>query len=479
MLPNETLSAIFHELPPSSLAAAARASVRFNAVAERILYSSIYIHDLLLPLRTLKWCAAMRTRPHLFESVKRLHIRWQHAPPDPASSSSSVAPPGPSTAAIGPEHSRYWIHACEQLALVLPLLTELESLDLFLGPANLAPYPAYDDIDPDADTEKIHAIERVVRGCSFPHLRACTLGADSAKGAQPYTRVLVDFLGALPALRHLRLSDLASHHHQYEYDYAPPHLQFAHTTLGAGGGGGPPNYYAARTARLDSLPSTALPLLTSFRGSADAAAALLPGRPVQFLALVGQDSDVTRENLPRLTQTSLPLRYLDLSAMSVRPVLLRNVSAWLPTVETLRVKLALRHTLHYSFSGIRILAGLSAVLAAFPHLTHLDLSPTGIDGVGRADAREEHAVCTEWARACPTLRRVVFPSGTEWVWVGAGGGVGAGAGGAGGAGGGVGVGEGGVEGGGGGEGGGEGDGDGDALATTMAMGGWMQVGAGQ
>lgn len=63
----------------------------------------------------------------------------------------------------------------------------------------------------------------------------------------------------------------------------------------------------------------------------------------------------------------------------------------------------------------RILAGLSSVLTAFPQLTLLDLSPTGIDGVGRADALEELGVCIEWQRACPTLRRVIFPSQTEWA----------------------------------------------------------------
>ncbi|KDR67999.1 hypothetical protein GALMADRAFT_216117 [Galerina marginata CBS 339.88] len=352
-LPNETLTTIFDELPPSSLAAAARVSMRFNAVAERVLYASIYITDLLteispLPLKTLRWCEAMRRRPHLFESAKKLHIRWQANPSAP----------------LPPPH--YLFNACEELADVLRLLTPLESLDLFLGPANLVRV---------AYQPPMHAIEQVIRGCHFSHLRSCTLGAESAKGVQPYTNILIGFLASLTTLRHLRLSDL-------------------HSAL--------------------DLPSEALAQLSSFRGSADAAASLLPGRPVQYLSLIGQDSDVTRDNLPRMTRTTVPLRYLDLSAMSVRPVLLRNVSTYLPTVESLRVKLALRHTLHYSFSGIRILAGLSSVLSAFHQLSYLDLSPTGIDGVGRADSLEELALCMEWHRACPSLRRIIFPSQTEW-----------------------------------------------------------------
>ena len=91
-LPNETLAAILSELPPPSLAAVACVSVRFNAVAERILYASVYIAETLsesspLPYRTLHWCEAMRRRPHLFDAARRLHIRWQ--------STSPPAPPAP------------------------------------------------------------------------------------------------------------------------------------------------------------------------------------------------------------------------------------------------------------------------------------------------------------------------------------------------------------------------------------------------
>ncbi|KAJ7898413.1 hypothetical protein B0H13DRAFT_806739 [Mycena leptocephala] len=44
--------------------------------------------------------------------------------------------------------------------------------------------------------------------------------------------------------------------------------------------------------------------------------------------------------------TSVPLRSLDLSAMQVRPTLLRNISSYLSTIESLKVRLAVRHTLH-------------------------------------------------------------------------------------------------------------------------------------
>jgi hypothetical protein len=289
-LPNETLSAIFKGLPSSTLVILACVSLRFNAVAERMLYSSVSIIDFLSqssphPLRTLWWCEAMCRRPHLIDATRKLQIRWQ------ADESTPVP--------------HYLVNTCERLGQVVRQFVALESLDLSLGPANLV--SAH-------NTAPIHALERIIRNCHFANLRSCSLSAERTKVVSPYTSILGSFLASLPVLRHLKLADLQT--------------------------------------GVECLPLNALPLLTSFRGSADAAASILPGRPVQYLSLVGEDSDVNRDNLPRMTYTTLPLRYLDLSAMSIRLILLRNVSTYLPTIESLRVKLALRHTLHYSFSGI-------------------------------------------------------------------------------------------------------------------------------
>ena len=290
-LPNETLTAIFNQLPSSTLVILACVSLRFNAVAERILYSSISIIDSLsgsspYPLKTLWWCEAMCRRPHLIDSTRKLQIRWQ--------ADESTPPP------------YYLVNTCDRLGQVVPQFIALESLDLSLGPANL--------LTPH-NTAPIHALERIIRNCHhFANLRSCSLSAERTKGVSPYTTILSSFLASLPVLQHLKLSDL-----QTSVEYLPVH---------------------------------ALPFLTSFRGSADAAASILPGRPVQYLSLIGEDSDVNRDNLPRMTYTTLPLRYLDLSAMSIRLILLRNISTYLPTIESLRLKLALRHTLHYSFTGI-------------------------------------------------------------------------------------------------------------------------------
>lgn len=290
MLPNEILVAIFVLLEPTTLTLLARASRRFNAVAEYILYSSIAITDVYserdhLPQRTICWCEAMLNRLHLAESVKRLQIRW---------TTQAQLPPSPLLLTV-----------CDQMSLAIRALTGLEHLELSLGPANSVP----------GLQENMHAIERATYCCVLPSLRFCSLNADYTKGIQPYTTHLITFLSHTPSLRHLGLSD----HHSFLN--LPP-------------------------------PPQALPYLQYFCGSAATAASLLPGRPVHYLSLIGRDSDVSQENLFRMTRTTTPLRFLDLSAISARPVLLRNISAHLHTLERLRIRLALRHTLHYALSGI-------------------------------------------------------------------------------------------------------------------------------
>lgn len=350
-LPNEILAAIFTHLEPTALTDVARVSRRFNSVAEYLLYTIVAISDVLndveqVPRRTVAWCEGMVKRQHLADSVKRLQIRW---------TGETRGPPTPLLLPI-----------CDQLSLAIRTLSSLEYLELFLGPANFASLPR----------ENIHAIERAVFLCSLPALRFCSLGAEYAKGIQPYTAHIASFLAHTPSLLHLRLSD----HHSSLNLPPPPHC---------------------------------LPFLQTFRGSAATAASVLPGRPVHYLWLIGQDSDVSRENLLRMTHTTAPIRSLDLSAISSRPLLLRNVSECIPTLRRLRIRLALRHTLHYALSGISLLVGLSSVLGAFPNLVYLDLSPT-LEG-GHANAADERVLCTEYSRACPSLRTIIFPSRMEWT----------------------------------------------------------------
>jgi len=60
------------------------------------------------------------------------------------------------------------------------------------------------------------------------------------------------------------------------------------------------------------------------------------------------------------------------------------------------------------------LTALTTVLAAFYNLRGLDLSPTSAIQSDGKNAVEEESLCVAWMGACPSLRRVIFPSRTEW-----------------------------------------------------------------
>ncbi|KAJ3887210.1 hypothetical protein GG344DRAFT_90586 [Lentinula edodes] len=349
-VPNEVLFEIFSNLSTPNLVTLTSVSHCFNAVSEHILYSSISIKDILsssssCPWRTERCCQSIIQRQHLGKSIRGFHIRW-HIDVNPSS----------------PCDFDFTI-ALEKLEQVLRsgILSSLESLELWLGPANRGLHPSIP-----------HIIERMILGSHFRQLTSCSLGAEWTKGLPSYSGALDNFLGSLQSLRHLKLHD-------------------HHTAL--------------------SLPSVALPILSSFRGSPATSASLLPGRPIQYLSLIGDDYDVNQEILTRFAKTTVPLRVLDLSGMSVRPILLRNLATHLPSIEVLKVRLALRHTLHYALTGIRLLTGLSSVLRTFRLLVHLDLSPTSVAG---GDVEQELNLCNEWHRACPSLKRITFPSHREW-----------------------------------------------------------------
>ncbi|GBE83687.1 hypothetical protein SCP_0507430 [Sparassis crispa] len=263
------------------------------------------------------------------------------------------------------------IPAVSTLNQALCSLIHLESLELAFGLTG-APLSLHD----------------VLTHCTFPALRLFALSGIGRGTLPPKFHApsppIAWFLADTPSIQHLRLPDL----HE----------------------------------RVTLAPAD-LPFLATFRGSPIAAASVIPGRPVHSLALVGHQF-VTEPDLEHIAQSAVRIRWLDLSGMSVTPILLRDISRHLTSMEFLKVRLALRHTLHHSLSGISILAGLTPVLGAFPLLRQLDLSPTSvIEGVGSSNALEESTLCTTWARSCTALRHIIFPSHTEWtlapeqVWV--------------------------------------------------------------
>ena len=310
-LPNETLATIFLHLHPGILARVLRVSPRFRAVAERILYTNIYIAETLphanpTPHFTLLCCDTIIRRPHLSEVVRKVGIRWQ-------------TEPGPREYYMG-----FIEPILQTINRTLRTLANLESLELSLGLAG-----------------GTISSRGLLNECHFPSLRLFALsgigrGNLPLKSYPTPSPPIEWFLSATPSIQHLRLVDC------YEV--------------------------------LD-LQRSDLPILTTFRGSASTAASILPGRPVQQLGLVGHEF-VTEKDLERIARSSVRIRWLDLSTMSVTPILLRDISRHLFGVEFLKLKLALRHTLHHALSGI-----VSVVFLKFPlHAIFLSFSHLHIKG---------------------------------------------------------------------------------------------------
>ena len=320
---------------PDALTCVALVSRRWRSNAERVLYTTIILHEVLpraspafattaaaaspaeqaqknfqttttmtmpaVPITTLRCCETLSAHPHLAEYVRRFHLLWE-------------------TDAV--ESPLFLLRLAHHIARTLvPTFVHLDSLELSF---DLAPHflesPPNDilSLEHPPPNRKHHSTEQqqqqqqlhllLLPPICLPSLRTLALRGIGIPPSHELERILHDH----PKLLHLRLSD----------------------------------YHRAL-----HLSPTDIPQLRSFRGHPATAASILPGRPVQALALVGCDL-ATEEDLARIAAGSIPVRALDLSGMSVTPTLFRSVSRHLSHVEWLKVRLALRHTLHYALSGI-------------------------------------------------------------------------------------------------------------------------------
>jgi hypothetical protein len=191
-----------------------------------------------------------------------------------------------------------------ELATILPNLTLLESLELHL--------PTLPPKVPDSEPH-LALGNRLLGSTSFPNLSHLAIS-----GLVPPPQFFLP--SSCPILTTLRFSDV----HELPYPF----------------------------------PYSALPNLSDFKGSPATAAAILPGRPVRSLSLIGPEYLRVAE-WEGISQVHSPvdsayhgIESLDLSGMSVTPNLLRDVARWIPTVKDLKIRLALRHTLHHALGGI-------------------------------------------------------------------------------------------------------------------------------
>ncbi len=248
-LPNETLVYIFSHLSHRDLTKVALVSHHFNAIAERVLYSSIDIdedvtEDSKLPRRTLGWCDAMK-RNQLYDVPRKLSIRWR------ISGKSKTLP-----------------HPCSLLSDNIRRLTLLDTLELSMGHSS--------------EKDATPALELVIRDLRLPKLRHCLLGA----GDTDWTNFL---------------------------SYCTPKPSDMHVFIASHSGLRYLAFLQISESVLELVPHDALPELSIFYGTPSGAAFILPGRPVHHLLLTGRERDLSSENLSRMVLTSVPLRILDLS----------------------------------------------------------------------------------------------------------------------------------------------------------------------
>ena len=311
-LPNEILAYILSFLPTASLQQSLLISHRFRALTELLLYTSVSIQEVVQltgsheggPYKTWRWCRTILERPHLVLYVKSLTIKWftdhhtRHTNRHPYYTRPSHH------AAAAPVGDIDLEPVFVELATILPNLTLLESLELHL------PTPA--SKLPESETH-LTLGTRLLKPASFPNLSYLAIS-----GLVPPPQFFLPT--SCPNLTTLRFSDI----HELPYPF----------------------------------PYDALPNLSNFKGSPATAAAILPGRPVRYLSLVGFEHlrVAEWEGISRV-QSTINSAYhgietLDLSGMSVTPNLLRDIARWIPTVKDLKIRLALRHTLHHALGGI-------------------------------------------------------------------------------------------------------------------------------
>lgn len=312
-LPNEIISTILALLPTLALQQTLLTSHRFRALSELALYSCVVIQESVIlqgsqdggPYKTWRWCRTILERPHLVDFVRNLSIKWftDHHRPHHLPTGNHPYYPGGQAPALVDEIDLEPVFI--ELATILPSLVLLESLELHLTSA----HTSSPDIDP-----RISLGSRLLGSMSFPNLSQITL-----TGIIPPSEFFLP--ASVPNLSILRLTDI----HELPYPF----------------------------------PALAVPHLNTFRGSPAAAASILPDRPIKTLGLVGYEylkvsewQGISRVQPAPAFPGDEGIETLDLSGMSVTPVLLRDVARWMPTVRVLKVRLALRHTLHHAFGGI-------------------------------------------------------------------------------------------------------------------------------
>jgi len=281
VFPTEVLNTICLHLPDLDLLSVAGSNSTLCAISQRLLYR---------------------------------HISVILAAPDPGVVNTLAARPAISryvrtfSLTLHGEHSAEFYHL---LMLALAGMTELESLNLLIGPDN----------------------GWILKGCNnevieYPRLRhfSCSF---------PFDQNVTDFLQRTPNVIELEL----------------------HTTTA------PPSYV------LPHFPSTSLPLLSHFQGPSRVAELIVPGRPLQALYLSSGVLD--QSLLSRLARSTSPIILLDAITNTTLVSYLEAVANNLPSLSYLRLTTMLPFDDH---PDATFFEQVSRVLNKMPELVSFDFS---------------------------------------------------------------------------------------------------------
>lgn len=120
---------------------------------------------------------------------------------------------------------------------------------------------------------------------------------------------------------------------------------------------------------LSSLPTTAIPHLVHFIGSAHAARAIVPGRPVESIHL--NEGDLAEEDIASLAQASADVLLLGATASTPPVPLLESIARHLPHLVYLRITT----TYHFTHApAVGFMEQVANALAALPDLSTFELS---------------------------------------------------------------------------------------------------------
>ncbi|KAG8936445.1 hypothetical protein FRC03_002017 [Tulasnella sp. 419] len=179
----------------------------------------------------------------------------------------------------------------------------------------------------------------------------------------------------------------------------------------------------------DHFPPNQVPNLETFIGPDEAAAAIVPGRPVRAIKVMYTSlnslwpADSFEGTMPLLAMSSATVRELEVQHYSLRnPVeLLNSIAAHLSELESLAFNVFFPkepHGLADAFAS-----QLEEIMSSFQCLHTLDFkhsiirtkkeSPF-ITTIKFGAYRICQKILTDWGKKCPTLRKVILPYGLEW-----------------------------------------------------------------